>query len=162
MPIFGFRREAAIAEQQPRQAEASGHQLLESQRCRGKPAGEFGHEGDARGLNAATDFVGFVRFQVERCRAIDRLARVAGRENWQRTVPASREQEHRVNVVTRGECAEAIAGSSRPASGDIGGPVGNRIAERTHFEAIGQRAQGRGVAGFPRLTETDDTNAKFH
>ena len=36
------------------------------------------------------------------------------------------------------------------------------IAKRPHFEAIGQRAQGRGVAGFPRLAKSDDADAKFH
>jgi hypothetical protein len=46
--------------------------------------------------------------------------------------------------------------------GNLGGSMGHRVAKRPHFEPIGQRAQGWGVASFPRLTETDNADAKFH
>jgi hypothetical protein len=46
--------------------------------------------------------------------------------------------------------------------GDFRRTVGNRITKGSDLEAVGQRAEGWGVAGFPRLTKSDDADAKFH
>ena len=137
--VFGLRREPAIAEQQPRQAEPRGHQFLEPQRGGGQPAGKLGHEGDAGLADAAADFVGLVGFEIERGGTIDRLAGIAGGEDRQRAVPAGGEQQHGIDVGARGERTEAVARAGRPALGDFGRPMGDRIAERPHFEPIGQR-----------------------
>jgi hypothetical protein len=82
----------AIAKQQARQAKARRHELFQPQRCRRKSAGELRHKSDARLADAAADFVGFVRVEVERGRAVNRFARVARREDWQCAVPTSGEQ----------------------------------------------------------------------
>jgi hypothetical protein len=103
-----------------------------------------------------------MRFEIQSGGAIDGFAGIAGGKNRQCTVPAGGEQEHGVDIGTACQGAEAIAHAGGPTVGDFGGSMSDRIAERSHLEAVGQRTESRGMAGFPCLAETNDADAKFH
>ena len=102
------------------------------------------------------------KLQVHAGGAVDRLARVAGRQDRQRPIPLQREDQHRVEVFAMGQHVITVHGGGVELGGRLLGPMGHLVADRPNLEPIGQHAQGRGVALLPHFSQADDADAEFH
>jgi len=127
-----------MAEQQPRRPQSRGDQLFEAKRRGAMPPRELGHEGHARRLHAALHIAGFGGFDLQRRCAVNRLARLAGGENGEWTVPFRREDQHRVDILSGGQHAVAVDRGSAELARHLLRPLRNFSTNRAYFEPVGK------------------------
>ena len=126
------------------------------------PPRQFGHERDARILDAAVEQVGLAGVAGKRDRRVDGLAVVAGGQNRRGPEPLISQIEHGVDVVARREHAEAVHCGGAQFRGRPFRAVRHLLAHPPHLETVCEGAQGRQVTAFPLLAETDDAHAELH
>jgi hypothetical protein len=86
------------------------------------PPGQLCHEGNSRLFDPLPQQASILGGEGERDRRIERLAVVAGGENWRGALPLVGEVENRVDVVPRRQRAEAVHGNGAE-SNDLFAPV---------------------------------------
>ena len=86
-PIGIIDQQSLVAKHQLDGAQLCRDQFLESQCRRRLTPGKLGHKGHAGVLHAPADAPGFVRFQIQRRRTINRFARIASGQDRQRAKP---------------------------------------------------------------------------
>ena len=123
---------------------------------------EFGHEGNSRLFDPVLDPGRVFHAQVHAAGAIDRLARLAGSQDGQGTIPLGGRDKDDVHVFAPGKHAEAIDRRGAELDRHLMRSMRHLIANRSQLEPIGEHPQGWSMAMMPEITQPNQTHAKFH